>query len=333
MHTPSTTSPATSLSFDPLRVLLTGATGFIGQAIAAALRRAGHTVHMGHSPNSPRQQHAGGVPMDFARDTDPATWLPRLQGIDAVVNAVGVLRNTAARPIDAVHHHTPVALFEACRPAGVRHVVQISALGVQTGTTRYARTKRAADEHLLGLSAATDSLLRGVVLRPSVVFGHGGASATLFMRLARLPVLALPGPVLTARVQPVAVHNLADAVVALLGSHSHVRGVVPCVGPEALPMAALIASLRAQRGHPPAHALRLPTPLTRLSARLGDWVPVSPWCSETLAMLATDNVADPAPLQTLLGHPATHYSQLVERAWAPSPTTAAPDALHPGAPS
>eukprot|EP01034_Spumella_vulgaris_P002109 gene2109-2746_t len=215
MHTPSTTSPATSLSFDPLRVLLTGATGFIGKAIAAALRRAGHTVHMGHSPNSPRQPHAGGVAMDFARDTDAATWLPRLQGIDAVVNAVGVLRHTAARPIDAVHHHTPVALFEACQQAGVRHVVQISALGVQTGTTRYARTKRAADEHLLGLAAATDSLLRGVVLRPSVVFGHGGASATLFMRLARLPVLALPGPVLTARVQPVAVHDLADAVVPL----------------------------------------------------------------------------------------------------------------------
>jgi len=36
------------------------------------------------------------------------------------------------------------------------------------------------------------------------------------------------------------------------------------------------------------------------TARLGDWVPVSPWCSETLAMLATDNVADPAPLQALL---------------------------------
>lgn len=322
------TTPSTHTA--PLQVLLTGATGFIGQAMAAALRRAGHTVHTGHSP---RRHNATGVPMDFAHDTDAATWLPRLQGIGAVVNAVGVLRNTPQRPMDAVHHHTPVALFEACQQAGVRHVVQISAQGVQTGATRYALTKRAADEHLLGLAAAAGSTLRGVVLRPSVVFGHGGASATLFMRLARLPVLALPGPVLTARVQPVAVHDLADAVVALLGSHRHVRGVVPCVGPEALPMAALIASLRAQRGRPPAHALRLPAPLTRLSARLGDWVPVSPWCSETLAMLAADNVADPAPLQALRGHPATHYSQLVERAWAPSPTAAAPDALHPGAPS
>jgi uncharacterized protein YbjT (DUF2867 family) len=317
---------ATATPTAPLQVLLTGATGFIGRTIATALRRAGHTVHTGHSP---RRHHGTGVPMDFARDTDPATWLPRLQGIDAVVNAVGVLRHTAARPIDAVHHHTPVALFEACRQAGVRHVVQISALGVQTGTTRYARTKRAADEHLLGLAAAPGSTLRGVVLRPSVVFGQGGASTALFMRLARLPVLVLPGPVLTARIQPLAVQDLADAVVALLGRHSHQRGVVPCAGPEALTIAALIASLRAQCGHPPAHALRLPTPLTHLSARLGDWVPISPWGSETLAMLATDNVADPAPLQALLGHPATHYSQLVERASATAETQAA----RTGAPS
>ncbi len=320
------TTPSTPTA--PMQVLLTGATGFIGRAIAAALRGAGHTVHTGHSP---RRHHGTGVPMDFARDTDAATWLPRLQGIDAVVNAVGVLRNTPQRPIDAVHHHTPVALFEACQQAGVRHVVQISALGVQSGTTRYARTKRAADEHLLGLAAAPSSPLRGVVLRPSVVFGQGGASTALFMRLARLPLLVLPGPVLTARIQPLAVQDLADAVVALLGSHSHQRGVVPCAGPEALTIAALIASLRAQCGHPPAHALRLPTPLTRLSARLGDWVPISPWGSETLAMLATDNVADPAPLQALLGHPATHYSQLVERTRAATPTEA--ETAHTGAPS
>lgn len=47
--------------------------------------------------------------MDFARDTSAQAWLPRLAGIDAVVNAVGVLRESRARPIDAVHQHTPVA--------------------------------------------------------------------------------------------------------------------------------------------------------------------------------------------------------------------------------
>lgn len=297
-------------------VLLTGATGFIGQAITSALQRAGHTVHPGLSP---RQRHGNGIPMDFAVDTQAAVWVPRLQGIDVVINAVGVLRDTAARPIDAVHHHTPAALFDACAQAGVQRVIQISALGVQELPTRYARTKRAADDHLLSLSTQPGCPFTSAILRPSVVFGHGGDSSALFMNLARLPVLALPEPVLRARLQPVAVTDLADGVAALVGDQAKQQGILPCVGPEALTMAALIASLRQQCGRGPAHTVRMPQWLTRLSARAGDWIPPSPWCSETLAMLACDNTGDPAPLRTLIGREAVHYRHLVARNWQARP--------------
>ena len=113
-----------------MNILLTGSTGFVGRTVAAALTRAGHQVHGGVSPRH-RSPGALQVPMDFARDTSAQAWLPRLAGIDAVVNAVGVLRDSRARPIDAVHQHTPVALFDACAQAGVRRVVHISALGIE----------------------------------------------------------------------------------------------------------------------------------------------------------------------------------------------------------
>ena len=64
-----------------------------------------------------------------------------------------------------------------------------------------------------------------------------------------------------------------------------------------------------------ATVLRLPQPLTTLSARLGDAVPQSPWCSETLAMLGSDNVGNPAVFEQLLGRKGVHYSQLVATAW------------------
>ena len=118
-----------------MHILLTGSTGFIGHTVAAALTRAGHTVHGGVSPRQRTAQPLQ-IPIDFARDTTPDAWLPRLAGIDAVVNAVGVLRDSSARPIDAVHQHTPVALFNACAQAGVRRVVHISALGIEGSTTR-----------------------------------------------------------------------------------------------------------------------------------------------------------------------------------------------------
>ena len=134
-----------------MNILLTGSTGFVGHTVAAALTRAGHQVHGGVSPRH-RSPGALQVPMDFARDTSAQAWLPRLAGIDAVVNAVGVLRDSRARPIDAVHQHTPVALFDACAKAGVRRVVHVSALGIEGSATRYATTKRAADTHLLALA-------------------------------------------------------------------------------------------------------------------------------------------------------------------------------------
>lgn len=295
-----------------MHILLTGSTGFIGHTLKAALEGAGHSVHGGVSPRSAAPQ-PGQVPMDFACDTSAAVWLPRLQGIDAVVNAVGVLRDTSARPIDAVHRDTPIALFDACAQAGVPRVLQISALGIDASHTRYAQTKRAAEAHLQKL--AEQGLLRPVVLRPSVVFGQGGDSSALFMNLARLPLALLPGPVLDARVQPVSVHDLAAAVVALMGPALEQTGTIECTGPEALTMGAFIASLRQQMGHRPATVLRLPQPLTTLSARLGDAVPQSPWCSETLAMLGSDNVGAPGAFEEVLGRPGVHYSQLVQTAW------------------
>ena len=294
-----------------MHILLTGSTGFIGQTLKAALEGAGHNVHGGVSPRNlaPKTDE---VPMDFAHDTSAATWLPRLQGIDAVVNAVGVLRDTRARPIDAVHRDTPIALFDACVQAGVQRVVQISALGIEGSSTRYAQSKLATEAHLKKLAAQHP--LRAAILRPSVVFGKGGDSA-LFMNLARLPVALFPGPVLDARVQPVSVHDLAAAVVALLGAAQSQTGTIECTGPDSLTMGDFIASLRQQLGHKPATVLRLPQLLTQISARLGDAVPASPWCSETLAMLGSDNVGDATVFEQLLGRPGVHYSQLVQTAW------------------
>ncbi|MFN7855930.1 MAG: NAD-dependent epimerase/dehydratase family protein [Acidovorax sp.] len=295
-----------------MRIFLTGSAGFIGQAVTQVLEQAGHTVIAGVSPRHAARGNR--VPVDFARDTTPGVWLPRLHGMDAVVNAVGVLRDTRARPIDAVHQHTPIALFDACVQAGVRRVVQVSALGIVGSSTRYARTKLAADDHLLGL-AQRGASISPAVLRPSVVFGKGGDSSALFMNLARLPLALFPGPMLTARVQPVSVHDVAAAIAALLGPHLATEGVIDCTGPEALSMGAFIASLRQQMGHRPATVLRLPDPLTQLSARMGDMVPSVPWCTETLTMLGSDNVGNPAAFEQLLGRKAVHYSQLMASAW------------------
>jgi uncharacterized protein YbjT (DUF2867 family) len=299
-----------------MNILLCGASGFVGRNIRATLEAKGHTVTgAGSSLNAHNQ-----LAVDYARDTSAAVWLPRLAGIDAVINAVGVLRDTRRRPIVAVHSGTPKALFDAAAQAfeldGVqRRVIQISALGIADtthNTTQYASTKRAADVHLQALMAA--GKVTGTVLRPSIVFGKGGASSAMFAALSKLPVLVLPKPVLTARVQPIAVQDLARGVETLVDAR-HIDSLYECVGEAALPLAAFIASLREQQGRKPARVVALPQWMTRISARLGDQIPVAPWCSETLALLANDNVSSSAAFAQVLGNERLALQDFWSQAW------------------
>jgi len=296
-----------------MNILLCGASGFIGQHITQALTLAGHEVVMGSSrANNP--SHAPHIRINFNEDTDPAVWLPRLQGIEAVVNAVGVLRDSRRRPMQAIHEGTPKALFQACAQAGVRRVIHVSALGIEGNATPYAQTKLAADAHLLQLNA--QGQLDGMVLRPSIVFGQQGDSSRLFMMLARSPALLLPQAVISAKVQPVAVQDLAHAITRLLGDASDLKGILACVGPTQLTLSAFIASLREQLGKSAARVLPLPEPLTQLSVRLGDHVPGSPWCSDTLALLAQDNIAPAQPFADVLGRSPVPPTALLRTSWS-----------------
>ena len=286
-----------------LNVLVCGANGFIGSRIAAALLQAGHRVSCGSATRL--RTDLPHVPIDFSRDTAPAIWLPRLQGIDTVVNAVGVLRDSARRPMRAVHTAVPAALFEACAQAGVRRIVQISALGIgrsdDDNPTLYAHTKRAAEAALEALPAGGPSW---IALRPSVVLGPGGDAAQLFRTLAALPLLSMPGPALDAKLQPIYVEDLARAVAVLAEPASPFRGVVEFGGAREMTLAELIATLRSSRRSGSvraAHQVRLPAWMGVLSARAGDFMPGLPWCTDTRVMLELDNVASNAPLAEWLG--------------------------------
>src|SRR4029453_976118 len=95
----------------PMVVMITGAAGFLGRHAAKALEAAGHRVVRARRPE-----------VDYTRDVDERAWLPRLQGIDVVVNAVGVFAGASEATMDSVHARAPIALFDACAAEGVRVV-------------------------------------------------------------------------------------------------------------------------------------------------------------------------------------------------------------------
>ena len=191
-----------------MTILVLGATGLIGQHLLAALRAAGHTA-IGAS----RREPAGGGAwreLDFAALTSAAAWLPLLDGVDAVVNCVGILREYRAGDFERLHHLAPAALFAACEQAGVKRVLHLSALGsTADAPTAYWRSKAAA-EHALARHA-----LDSTIVRPSLVYGAEGASSKLFLALATLPAVLLPAAH-SSRVQPVHIDDLCAVMLALL---------------------------------------------------------------------------------------------------------------------
>ncbi len=290
-----------------MRVLVLGAGGFIGGRLCAGLLARGHdVVPCGRDAAALRRRFPGRLAMaaDLARD-GARDWLPRLAGLDAVVQAAGAL---GGPDLEAVHARGPAALFDACAAAGVARLVQVSALGAGPGAlSRFHRTKRDADEHLLRLRAAAAAAGGGgrggwCVLRPSLVVGRGGRSTALFAALAALPRPPRLGPG-TWRVQPLHVEDLARAVAELLEAPAPVPPLLDLVGPQPMTTDELTRTLRAWLGLPEAPFLLIPEALLRLGAAAGAAVPgggamLTP---ETLGMLARGNTADPRPAAEALG--------------------------------
>jgi uncharacterized protein YbjT (DUF2867 family) len=250
------------------------------------------------------------VAVDFAVDHDPATWRPRLAGVDAVVNAAGLFRETRGQSFDAVHARAPVALFEACAAAGVRRVVQLSALGAAPdAVSAFLRSKHVAD-------AALDALpLQPTVVRPSLVFAGEGASARLFLRLAALPLIPLPGRGAQC-VQPIHRDDLVAALVALLESDAPPR-VLEAVGPEPATLRTYLAALRHGLRVGTARFLPIPRGLVRLAAALGRVLP-GLVDRDALRMLEEGSCGDAGGIARVLGRPPRPVAAFIEPAQAAS---------------
>lgn len=266
-----------------MNILLTGASGFIGRNLGAALQAAGHRV-------SPASRRNG---CDFRRMQSPEHWLPWLDGIDAVINCVGIIGERRGQTFTALHADAPIALFEACAHAGVRRVLQISALGADgSAFSAYHLSKRCADDALRALD------LDWMVLRPSLIYGSGGRSAALFMRLARLPRI----PVVDGGHQTLQPVHIGDVVATVLRAliTADTRQTLDIVGPEAVTFAEWLQRQRSAQGLTPTPPLSVPLAWALRIARIARHLDPL-FQPDNLRMLATGYHADVAPLARFLG--------------------------------
>lgn len=263
--------------------LITGAHGFLAGFIIAALRARGWRVIRGvrSPPIAADERHC-----DFAQAQEGTDWHALLDGVDAVVNVAGILRETRTQTFEATHHTGPLALARACVEHGVRDFVQISALG-DPADGEFIASKHRLDAALLGLE------LRSVVLRPSIVYttrgSYGGTS--LLRALSALP-LAVPLPGAGEwGMQPLAAEDLGALVVAALDGEQ--RGVfeVGCEQPMALSEYLLL--WRAWLRVPGMRTLPTPTWVVNAAVAVGERLGVGPMGQTMWRMLKRGNVCAP----------------------------------------
>ena len=272
------------------KIVVLGGTGFVGRTLVGVLQAHGFEVDV-LSRNRERLRHLLVYPRVRVLSTDvyaPATLARRFAGADAVINLVGILQGTGSGPksFEKAHVELTRTVIAAMRDAGVRRLLQMSALNAGAGDSHYLRTRGDAER----LVKASE--LDWTIFQPSVIFGPGDGLYQRFGGLAQiLPLLPLARA--DARFAPVYVKDVCAAMLATLTRPESIRQSYPLVGPKVYTLAEIARYSAQMVGRRPL-IFRLPNFLGRLQGMFFDPLPaaIKPFSSDNFRALAHASVSD-----------------------------------------
>lgn len=245
------------------RVLVTGASGFVGRALVDALAGAGYRVRAATRLGTVAMFPANVQAVTTGDYRAPVDWAPLLADVDAVVHLAGIAHIGPAigeSDYDRVIHAATAGLAAACSKAGVRRLVFMSSVRAQSGpaadkvlteddeprpTEAYGRAKLRAE------AAVRAAGVPWTILRPAMVYGPGakGNLATL-LRVADSP-WPLPFGAVAGRRSLVSLDNLIAAVRFALNSEAAAGQVYLVADPAPVTLPQIIAALRRGLGRAP----------------------------------------------------------------------------------
>jgi NADH dehydrogenase len=272
---------------DIASICLLGGTGFVGRAIADQATQRGIRVRV-LTRSLPRARNLTVLPTVELMAGDPhdeKTLEGAFEGMDAVVNLVGVLHERGRQSFTAVHAELPRKVAQACRASGVQHLVHVSALGAsEKAPSRYLRSK-AAGEAAVRLAT---SAVPWTILRPSVIFGEDDRFLNLFATLVRaFPVIPLAAA--GARFQPVWVEDVARCCMAAIGNPRAFGQAYDLCGPRVYTLEELVLLVARTQGLA-RKVIALPGPLAQVQAFVLEHLPGKLMTRDNLRSMSVDNV-------------------------------------------
>ena len=266
-----------------MNIIIFGGSGFIGSRTAQILKEQGYQVCM------PDRRA-----FDFLHPNETAA-RRLLEGQDVLINCIGIM-SRHAEILETVHHHTPKQLASWAKAAGVKRWVQLSALGADPSQPiNFVGSKGRGDD------AVTKSGIPIAIARPSVVYGRGGTSCELFIKLARLPLLLLlEGG--RFHLQPVHLADVAEGLAKLAAQTDTGHSVINMTGRQPLTLAEYLTILRQTLHHkPPQRILPIPLHLIDPALPLANILSNGIISRDSFALLKQDSCADYSDFAALLG--------------------------------
>jgi NADH dehydrogenase len=296
-----------------VKVLVTGATGFLGRHVARDLAARGHfvacLVRLGSEARLalPAEGRSERVSGDL---TDPESLVRKPLGCDAAVHLAGISREEPAsgQTYHRVHVEGVRNLLDACLEAGVGRLVHVSALRAAADAAHPYRASKFRGEELV-----RSFPIPWTILRPAMVYGPGSPTLRWMRRLTwGAPLLPVPVPGREARISPVFVGDLAAGIAACLERPEVAGRTFDVAGPEAVTVGEMVAAVARARGLP-HYQIGLPAAAARTASR---WIARLPGLGPppgTLDLLGDDHVADPAPFAAAAGLRLTPLAEGLRR--------------------
>ncbi|WP_312117820.1 complex I NDUFA9 subunit family protein [Brevibacillus reuszeri] len=275
-----------------MKVFLTGASGFVGKGMVARLQEGGyHTVcltrsgsegKLGFDKNSPFIAEANGDLFDTA------SLEQAMQGCDAVIHLVGIIREQTGKGVtfQRIHVEGTKNVLAAAKKVGVTRFIHMSALGArENATSAYHRTKYEA-EQLVQASG-----IPYVIFRPSVIFGPGDEFVNMLADLVRLPVTPVIGNG-SYPLQPVARETVADVFVQALTQDASLNQVYEAGGPAPLTYAQILDAIGTAIGKKSVRKIHIPLGLMKPVVNMMEGFSFFPITNTQLTMLLEGNACN-----------------------------------------
>ncbi|HUW50141.1 MAG TPA: complex I NDUFA9 subunit family protein [Sulfuricella sp.] len=270
------------------KVCILGGTGFVGRHIISRLceRECDVRVPTRHFDRARHLLVFTTVSLEAANVHDPAALKRQFEGMDAVINLVGILHERKSGDFQRAHVELPRKVVDACRAAGVKRLLHMSALGADPGGLSHYQRSKGEGEALV--RAAHGENLAVTVFRPSVIFGPEDSFLNLFARLLKwMPLFPLGSP--HARFQPVYVGDVAQAYAASLDNPATFGQVYDLCGPKVYTLQQLVEFVARVKGKK-RMILPLGDTMSALQAKLFGLLPVKLLTHDNYLTLKTDAV-------------------------------------------